>query len=244
VVVEGHQRRSHRLSTARAAGRRHRLARSDTGASRLSSRRGRRLQDILRHQRTTRRLRVRALRHDRQRLDPFEGLLERSIVVEGPTSPSTVALSANPNFDTTFNCGSLITSLVTPRFVADVVIATGETIVRKQQTVLGGYDESNYVTGRLWVRASDGERIPVSVVARRDVVEGDGDATSPTIGVAVPALRLRELRDLHRSRLLVAASLVLGPRRHLRDRAHPRRRRDGTLVVRDGQARPEAHDVQ
>ena len=110
--------------------------------------------------------------------DPFEGLLERSIVVEGPTSPSTVALSANPNYDTT-QLRVLITSLVTPRFVADVVIATGETLLRKQQKVLGGYDESNYVTGRLWVNASDGERIPVSVVARKDVVEGDGDALRP-----------------------------------------------------------------
>lgn len=91
--------------------------------------------------------------------DPFDGLLERSIVIEGPTSPSTVALSANPNFETT-QLRVVITSLVNPRFVADVVIATGEILVRKQQKVLGGYDESNYVTGRLWVYASDGERSP------------------------------------------------------------------------------------
>jgi oligopeptidase B len=110
--------------------------------------------------------------------DPLEGLLERSIVIEGPTSPSTVALSANPNYDTT-QLRVMITSLVTPRFVADVDIATGETFVRKQQTVLGGYDESNYVTGRLWVQASDGERIPVSIVARKDVVRGDGDELGP-----------------------------------------------------------------
>jgi oligopeptidase B len=63
--------------------------------------------------------------------------------------------------------------------VADIVIATGETLMRKQQKVLGGYDESNYATGRLWVRASDGERIPVSVVARKDVVEGNGDELRP-----------------------------------------------------------------
>ncbi len=110
--------------------------------------------------------------------DPFDGLLERSIVVEGPTSPSTVALSANPNFDTA-QLRVLITSLVNPRFVADVVIETGEIIVRKRQTVLGGYDESKYVTGRLWVNASDGERIPVSVVARRDLLDGDGEQLRP-----------------------------------------------------------------
>jgi oligopeptidase B len=114
--------------------------------------------------------------------DPFERLLERSVVVQGPTSPSTVALSANPNVDTT-QLRVVITSMVNPRFIADIVIATGETLVRKRQKVLGGYDESNYVTGRLWVTASDGERIPVSLVARKDLVHVDGDvlrATTPS----------------------------------------------------------------
>ena len=107
--------------------------------------------------------------------DPFgDDLLGRSHWVEGPASPSTVSLSANPNFDTT-QLRVSITSLVTPRLVADVVIATGETIVRKQQIVLGGYDQSQYVTGRLWVTASDGVRVPVSVVARRDLLEVGAD---------------------------------------------------------------------
>ena len=68
-----------------------------------------------------------------------------------------------------------MTSLVTPRLVGDVVIATGEMIVRKQQIVLGGYDADYYVTGRLWVTASDGVRVPVSVVARADLVEVGAD---------------------------------------------------------------------
>jgi oligopeptidase B len=107
--------------------------------------------------------------------DPFgDDLLERSIVVEGPTSPSTVSLSANPNFDTA-QLRVSITSLVTPRLVADVVIDTGDTIVRKQQIVLGGYDPAQYATGRLWVTASDGVRVPVSVVARRDLLEVSAD---------------------------------------------------------------------
>jgi oligopeptidase B len=107
--------------------------------------------------------------------DPFGvDLLERSWMVEGPASPSTVSLSANPNFDTT-QLRVSVTSLVTPRLVADVVIATREMIVRKQQIVLGGYDALQYVTGRLWVAASDGVRVPVSVVARRDLVEVGDD---------------------------------------------------------------------
>jgi oligopeptidase B len=47
--------------------------------------------------------------------------------------------------------------------------------VLKQQRVLGGYDESRYVTGRIWVTASDGVRVPVSVVASADVVRVDDD---------------------------------------------------------------------
>src|SRR5665213_618783 len=109
--------------------------------------------------------------------DPFgDDLLERSHLVEGPASPSTVSLSANPNFETA-QLRVSVTSLVTPRLVGDIVIATGEMIVRKQQIVLGGYDADQYATGRLWVTASDGVRIPVSVVARADLVEvgADGD---------------------------------------------------------------------
>jgi oligopeptidase B len=108
--------------------------------------------------------------------DPFGGdLLGRSSLVEGIAFPNTVGISANPNFDTTQLRVSM-TSLVTPRLVGDVIVATGELLVRKQQQVLGGYDESNYVTGRLWVETSDGFNVPVSVVARRDliVVNDDG----------------------------------------------------------------------
>lgn len=96
--------------------------------------------------------------------DPFgEQLLERSALVETGVFPNTVVLSSNPNFDTT-QLRVLITSLTTPRLVADVVVESGERIVRKQQRVVGGYDEASYATGRLWVRASDGVKVPVSVV--------------------------------------------------------------------------------
>ena len=115
--------------------------------------------------------------------DPFgNDVLARSYLVNGDASPSTVALSANATFDTA-QVRVLITSLITPRLVADVVVTTGEVIVRKQQQVLGGYDQSHYATGRLWVDASDGVKIPVSIVASRDLVEiderGDLRAKSP-----------------------------------------------------------------
>ena len=107
--------------------------------------------------------------------DPFEGdLLERSSLVEGDVRPSSVWSAPSPEYDST-QLRVTITSLVTPRLVADVVVATGERLVRKQQTVLGGYDALDYVTGRLWVEASDGVAIPVSLVARRDTVDVGAD---------------------------------------------------------------------
>src|SRR5665213_732283 len=53
--------------------------------------------------------------------NPFgDDLLERSHLVEGPASPSTVSLSANPNFETA-QLRVSVTSLVTPRLVGDIV---------------------------------------------------------------------------------------------------------------------------
>jgi oligopeptidase B len=108
--------------------------------------------------------------------DPFGDLLARSTLVEGGAFPNTVGISSNPDFETP-QVRVLITSLTTPRLIADVVVETGEVIVRKQQKVLGGYEESEYVTGRLWVETSDQLRVPVSVVARRDLVTVKDDGT-------------------------------------------------------------------
>ena len=86
--------------------------------------------------------------------DPWGGdLLARSWLVEGPEQPSTVGVGANPNYETSsLRIG--LTSLVTPYLVADVDLASGEMVVRKQQRVRGGYDAAAYATGRLWVTAS------------------------------------------------------------------------------------------
>lgn len=102
--------------------------------------------------------------------DPFgNDLLARSYLVEGEAQPATVALGDNATYDTT-QVRVVTTSLATLSVVGDVDVATGALEVRKRQRVLGGYDPSRFVTGRLWVSASDGARIPVSVVARAEVL--------------------------------------------------------------------------
>lgn len=72
-------------------------------------------------------------------------------------------------------------SLVTPSTVLDYVVATGELVVRKQQTVLGGYDPADYVQHRTWAVADDGTHVPTSLVARADTPR-DGSAPALLYG--------------------------------------------------------------
>jgi oligopeptidase B len=66
-------------------------------------------------------------------------------------------------------------SFVTPRSIFDYDVRTRERTLRKQQPVLGGYDPAQYVSERLHASASDGTRVPLSVVYRRDTPR-DGSA--------------------------------------------------------------------
>ncbi|KAJ8443950.1 hypothetical protein Cgig2_020796 [Carnegiea gigantea] len=65
-------------------------------------------------------------------------------------------------------------SLRTPPSVYDYDMETGERVLKKTEAVLGGFDESDYVTERKWVTASDGTRIPLSLVYRNNLVKLDG----------------------------------------------------------------------
>ena len=42
--------------------------------------------------------------------------------------------------------------------------------------MLEDFDESNYVTARVWANALDGTQIPISIVYRQDRVKLDGSA--------------------------------------------------------------------
>jgi oligopeptidase B len=84
------------------------------------------------------------------------------------------ALGANPEFDATF-IRFTYESFITPRSVFDLDVRTGKRTLRKQQPVLGGYDPTLYASDRLHAIASDGTKIPVSVVYRHDTPR-DGSA--------------------------------------------------------------------
>jgi len=84
------------------------------------------------------------------------------------------AFGANPEFDTPF-VRFTYDSFVTPRSVYDLDVCTNQRTLRKQQPVLGGYDASLYGSERIHATASDGTKIPISLVYRHDTPR-DGSA--------------------------------------------------------------------
>jgi oligopeptidase B len=86
----------------------------------------------------------------------------------------TVSPGRNDEWDDTrYRFG--YTSLVTPSSTYDVDVATGERRLLKRQPVLGGVDTNDYTQYREWATASDGTKVPISMVARKDVAK-DGNA--------------------------------------------------------------------
>ncbi|MCG7414756.1 S9 family peptidase, partial [Microbacterium aurum] len=70
-------------------------------------------------------------------------------------------------------------SFITPGTVYDYVVATGDFLLRKRQPVLGGYDPADYAQRREWATASDGTRVPVSLVWKRSFGDPDDGAAHP-----------------------------------------------------------------
>jgi oligopeptidase B len=89
----------------------------------------------------------------------------REIVFPEPTY--TAGAHVNREFESTRFRYSY-TSLVAPPSVYEYDTTLGTATLLKQQEVPGGFDTSNYASERLWVEASDGAMIPVSLVYRRD----------------------------------------------------------------------------
>lgn len=61
-------------------------------------------------------------------------------------------------------------SLATPSSVIDFNMRTQEKKVLKEQEVLGGkFDKNNYVEERIWATATDGTKVPISMVYRKGI---------------------------------------------------------------------------
>ena len=96
------------------------------------------------------------------------GQTPREISFPEPTYTATPG--TNREFDVkSYRYG--YTSLVTPGSVFQYELATSESTLLKQLEVPGGFDRSLYASERIVATASDGVRVPISLVYRRDSFE-------------------------------------------------------------------------
>jgi oligopeptidase B len=77
-----------------------------------------------------------------------------------------VSLGSNPVYNT--NVVRIdYSSFITPDSVIDYDMASHEKVLRKQKTVLGGYQRDDYVSERIFAKADDGVQIPISLVYKK-----------------------------------------------------------------------------
>ncbi len=95
------------------------------------------------------------------------GKLEESREIKFPEPVYSAGAHANPEFEAE-NFRYSYQSLVSPASVYEYELKTGNSTLLKQQEVPGGFDSTLYGSERVWVEASDGVKVPVSVVYRRD----------------------------------------------------------------------------
>jgi oligopeptidase B len=86
--------------------------------------------------------------------------------IEFPDPAYSVFAAANPEFNTSvlrFN----YQSLVTPTSIYDYDMDTRKRTLLKQTEVPGGFDSAHYISERIYATASDGTRIPISLVYKK-----------------------------------------------------------------------------
>ncbi|MFZ5517259.1 MAG: S9 family peptidase [Candidatus Zhuqueibacterota bacterium] len=92
-----------------------------------------------------------------------------SYSLEFPDEAYLAYPTTNLEFDTNLLRYSY-TSLTTPNSTYDYNMQTREQTLLKQQEVLGGYDPKNYESKRLYAPATDGTKIPISLVYKKGLV--------------------------------------------------------------------------
>jgi oligopeptidase B len=106
--------------------------------------------------------------------------LEPPVPIAFPEPTYSASGNTNRIFDTPVYRYSY-QSLVSPSSVYEYNVAdptydvpVGQSKLLKQQEVPGGFDSSRYTSERVWITASDGTQVPVSIVYRRDTFHRDG----------------------------------------------------------------------
>ena len=105
------------------------------------------------------------------RIRPWSGAGEHYIDFGEPAYAAGVG--QNEEYDTDI-VRYRYSSLTTPNSVYDYNTVTKARTLLKRDEVLGGFDQNNYVTERLWATAHDGVKIPVSLVYRKGAAPKTG----------------------------------------------------------------------
>jgi len=105
-----------------------------------------------------------------QRLEVLDTMSGALHIVEQPDAAYTAFPGSNPDYSSRV-MRFFYTSLTAPWSAVDYDMDSRVRTVVKEQPVRGGYNRDDYVTERLWARATDGVKVPISVVFRRDKSE-------------------------------------------------------------------------
>lgn len=74
----------------------------------------------------------------------------------------------NPDFETD-SFRYVYNSMLAPYSIIDLNMVTRDSVVKKEQEVLGGsFNKDNYQSRRIWAPARDGKKVPISIVYRKD----------------------------------------------------------------------------
>jgi oligopeptidase B len=98
------------------------------------------------------------------RVRPWSGESEHTIDFGEPTYMARVG--SNPEINTS-NLRFVYTSMTTPMSSYDYDMAKKQKTLVKRDEVLGGFDPANYVTERLFATATDGVKVPISIVYKK-----------------------------------------------------------------------------
>jgi oligopeptidase B len=113
------------------------------------------------------------------RIMPWSGEGEYYLPFESETY--TAYTSTNVDFDTDILRYGY-QSMATPSSIIDFNMKTKAKEVMKEQEVLGGkFDKNNYTEERVWATATDGTKVPISMVYRKELKK---DGTNPLLQYA------------------------------------------------------------
>lgn len=102
------------------------------------------------------------------RIQKWDNSEDYYLPLEGETY--TVYTSTNIDFETT-QLRYVYNSMTSPTTVFEFNMETQEKTILKEQEVLGGtFDKTNYVSRRIWANATDGTKIPMSIVHHKNTV--------------------------------------------------------------------------